>query len=274
MNLGILAHIKTLEGYNNHKPIIALSTDVFEDYYDYFISNGYLFIITVQQMLNIDVPAAFVISVINPDDIETVFVDKELNINMENITDVTPSDFGSLAKTLIEGMASGVKNYGIPYTSATVNVMDKVIVINETTVTSGNMFSVENSVLDASMHAKTGKQGEIYKVKRVISEFSKISAISIPLNGAIYTPIVDVCGEDILDIVHNYIKNLHIENGTPMVESRSYHKGEHVYVNVKDNNGNISKRYYVSKIEGNLPLKELPKDDSLWLDITNDVVNP
>lgn len=274
MNLGILSHIRGLEGYQAHKPIIALSTDVFEDYYDYFIVNGNLFILSVQQIQNLDAPAIYTLTAINPDGIETIFVDNELDVDISTISDVATADFKALAKTLIEGLASGVNNHGIPYTSATVNIMDKVLTINETAKVSGELFSVDNVALDASMFANTGKQGEIYKTKRTIAPLESISAISVPLNAVVYTPMADVCGEDALNAAKNYLKNLRIDKGTPMTNSRAYHKGEHVYVNVEtkvNDKATVSKRYYISKIEGNPPMTELPKDDSAWLDITDEV---
>ena len=271
MNLGILSYIKNQDNYKDHKPIIALSTDVFEDYYDYFIVGGNLFIITVQQTQNIDAPAIYTLTAINPEDIESIYVDKELNVDISNISSIETSDFSGLAKTIIEGLASGSKNYGIPYTSATLNVMDKVLVINETAVVSGDLFSIDNVALDASMFANTRSQGEIYKNKRTIANLSSISTISVPLNAVPYTPMTDVCGDEVLAIVKNYLKNLKIEKGSPMLNTRAYHKGEHVYIKVEDKNGNVSKRYYVSKIEGNPPMTSLPKDDSAWIDITDDM---
>ena len=274
MNLGILSHIKGLEGYKKHKPIISLSTDVFEDYYDYFIVNGNLFIVTVQQIQNLDTPAIYTLVAVNPDDIETIFVDKELDVDITSIADVQTADFKLLAKTLIEGLASGSHNHNIPYTSATANVMDKLFTINETAVISGDLFSVDNATLDAAMHANAGSQGEVYKIKRMIAPLESISAISIPLNAVLYTPAVDVCGNDILDLAKNYLKNLHIENGIPMVAGRSYHKGEHVFVNVEtkvNGKATVSKRYYISKSESNPAFEELPTDDSDWIDITDEV---
>ncbi len=271
MNLGILSYIKGLDNFKKHKPIIALSTDVFEDYYDYFIVNGNLFIVTVQQTQNLDAPAIYTLTAVNPEEIESIYVDKELNVDITTVSSVTTANFANLAKTVIEGLASGSKNYGIPYTSATVNIMDKVLTINETAVVSGELFSVDNVALDASMFANTRSQGEIYKTKRTIGNLSSISAISVPLNAVPYTPMADVCGEEVLNIVKNYLKNLKIEKGSPMLNTRAYHRGEHVYIKVEDKNGKITKRYYVSKVEGNPPMKELPKDDSAWIDITDDV---
>ena len=98
------------------------------------------------------------------------------------------------------------------------------------------------------------------------------SAIKTALKKAL--TLAETEDKDALNAAKNYLKNLHIDKGTPMTNSRAYHKGEHVYVNVEtkvNDKATVSKRYYISKIEGNPPMTELPKDDSAWLDITDEV---
>ena len=254
-NLGVLTYLRSLSNYKDHKPVISLSSEVFQEYYDYYIVNGYLFIVGVQEVVNVDAKAIFSLTMVNPKLIVGIFTDEELNPDVSKISEVESGDWDKALKDIFERTGSGACNHGIPYTSMKLCVQDRVFNINDTVKCSDSLFSVNNPMLDAVNFARPGSQGEVYSGKCFVSSYDMVETITMPLNGVLKTPVKDYIDDDIKTLITTYLGNLGIANGRPWKKNTSYHKGENIWVNVetedKDGNKTTAKRYFVSKIEGN-----------------------
>jgi len=268
--LGLLSYLKTLDGFEKHKPIISLSAETFQDYMDYFIIDGLVYLIGIQSVFEPTTNAIYTLTIMNPHNIKAVFSDQLLNADVTAVVDDVPiGDWDGTIKSIVDGASKGTKNYGIPYTSVKICVEGRVFMTNDTFKCTDKLFQIDNPMYDASSFSNVGKQGEVYKNIRFISAFDKAEAVTVPLTGVFRTPFVDYISEEIKEYVKNYLKSLNILNGTPWKKNRSYHKGEHIWVNVetKNNNNEITNsvtKYYVSKIEGN---HSLPTESDSWIEI-------
>lgn len=273
MNNGVfdvLAYAKTLDGYKKHKPVITLGANVFEEYFDYFIKDGLIFIVGTTAIEDLDVTAIYTVSIINPSCVKSIHLYKDIKPNIEDIQELNiTSNFETVAKTICEGLASGSHNFNIPIDCGVFNAEDVLGRVNETFKTSGNLYSVETIVQDSNKFDKmTTKDGSILSNKLLFSSFDKMESLYVPLHNLFYTPFIDYVPDEIKDMCKTYNKNLHIFNGIPYNENKSYHKGERIKARV-DNKGKIEYRYYVSKINANT---ESPLESENWLEITENVV--
>lgn len=266
----VLAYAKTLDGYKKHKPVITLGANVFEEYYDYFIKDGLIFIVGTTTVEDLDVTAIYTVSIINPATVNAIHLYKDINPNIDNMASTnTKSNFETVAKKICEGLANGSHNFGICSSCGVFNCQDVVGRVNDTFKTSGNLFSVETIVQDAVMFDKmANKDGTIMSNKILFGEFDKIETLYIPLHVLFYTPFVDYVPDEIKEMCKTYTKSMHIYNGVPYSKNKSYHKGERIKARV-DNKGTIEYRYYVSKINGNT---ESPLDSENWIEITDKIV--
>lgn len=267
MDLGAFAYLKTLDGFHKHKPIIALSSSVLQEYLDYFIVDGYLFVIGVHDVYNVDAMAVYTLSMVCTDNVKILSTDEVLGADVTKITPMPAGDWGKAMKDIIQRTASGECNHGIPYTSLKICVEDYVNNVNETAKIAGKFFTVDNMAMDATKFAEVGPQGEVYSKRRFVGEYDKIELVTVPLNGVYKTPLKDYINDEIREYIDQYLKNLHIEHGRAWKTGTSYHKGENIFVDINtEKDGKVIKterKYFVSKVEGNTTL---PTSD-YWLEI-------
>ena len=221
-NLGVLSYLKTLPKFKEHKPVISLSSETFQEYYDYFIVNGYLFIVGVQEVYNVDAKVIYTLTMLNPSIIVGIFTDEELGADVSKITaEVASGNWDAAAKDIFSRTGSGECNNGIPYTSMKLCVQDRVFNINESIKCGDKLFSIDGIMLDAVNFAKPGPQGEVYSGKRFVSSYSMVETITMPLNGVYRTPMKDYINDEIKKLIDNYLSTLGISEGRPWKKNTS-----------------------------------------------------
>jgi hypothetical protein len=268
--LDVLSYAKTLEVYKNHKPVFSLGGTIFEEYYDYYIKDGLLFVVGTTAVSDLEIKAMYTVSIVNPVYVKSIHIYKDINPVIEDIPSLNmKSKFESVVKTVCEGLSKGENNFGICTDCAVFNIEDVIGNVNDTFKTSGNLFSVETIMQDSRKFDKMmTSDGSILSKKTLFSSFDMIESLYIPLHKLFSTPFANIVPDEIKELCNNYTKSIGIHNGTPYKHNKSYHKGERVKARV-DNKGTIEYRYYVSKIGCN---SDSPLDSDNWLEITDSVV--
>ena len=149
MNLGVLKYIKTLDKYGfangektkKYHPIICLGTEnVFDAYWDYFIVDGRLFLIALMGSDNLLNGANLELVYINPDSISSVYIPKELQADVDGVTDETSANFIDDIKTLFKETIEGKENFDIPYSSMKIYIAGQILFGNSSYKQNGNLF--------------------------------------------------------------------------------------------------------------------------------------
>lgn len=277
MDLGVFKYIKTLDKYgfaNSEKtkkyhPIICLGTEnVFDAYWDYFVVDGRLFLIALMGSDNLLNGANLELIYINPDSISSLYIPKELQADIDDVTSETSANFISDIKTLIKETVEGKENFDIPYSSMKIYIAGQILFGNSSYKQNGNLFQLDNEAINiAKVVEYDNKTGQAFETRRFIGTFDKVDAVSIPFAHLPQTPFKDLVGDEIKQICANYLSSKDMLNGVRWVKptTSGYRQGERVWI--YDPKEKVKKYYVSKKYENNVnPLEDT--DQEHWIQIS------
>jgi len=279
--LSILEYLKTLEGFDNHHPVICVgSNEIFEEYYDYYIIDGIVYVLGITST-SVGSGGYKTLNMINPDAITNVYIDDALGADLNNVT-VSPakgnSTFVDKAKTFINGCIKNANNFNLPYSKARFFVGDESIrVLENGFVVNGDLVSFD--VQELSIGTMTGPAGlgkPMCDKFRIFTDFNRFQDISIPFADLKYSPMKDFVSNELLELSQNY-RETHFGKwgkGVANYEHREYAKGDRVWLDVEivSKSGDVSKNvpekrmWFVSKANRNndIPLSKEAKANDSW----------
>lgn len=276
--INVLEYLKNLDGFKNNKPIITVGINNIENYYDYYIKDNLLFII-FSTITDDGKNSYFNLAIINPDCITGIYCPYGLKADISKVSaDKTnySSVFTAKMKEIIPKFLDGANNnnFNLAYTKARISVGDEIIRITENTKINGDLFSIDDN--NISLENIVGQPGNtMTKQFRFFSNFNKIESMYIPFDDIPLTPIKDIVGDEILDMVNNLKINKYGKPKVPGYERIEYSKGNRIFADIADKTKNekeYTRRYFVSKINNNsyVPLSADAKEADAWLECDSD----
>jgi len=280
MYLKILEEIKKSEKYSpKTHPIITLNnSEIFEEYYNYFIVNNLLFIVNAT-FTDIGGNPYVRISLVNPKSISSIQCPKELEFDISTIGEITESNstiFETAAKDILQKLGTNPNNFGISYNKTRVTIgKESLIMPGDKIKFNGNLFSADvNGIGLENLVSDPGKS--LVNEYRIYSDVKNIDCISVPLIEADLTPLLDYFDDDIKTMIKNYRNNKYGTMEVPAYKHQEYSKGNRVWVDVKvvsksgkaENEVPEKRRYFVSKIDNNnhIPLSKEARENDAWLE--------
>lgn len=276
--INVLEYLKTLDGFENNKPIITVGINNIENYYNYYIKDNLLFIV-FSTAADDGKKSYFNLGIINPDRITGIYCPYGLKADVSKAsassTDYSKT-FTAKMKEIIPKFLDGANsnNFNLAYSKARISVGYEIIKITENTKINGDLFSIDDSNL--SVENIVGNPGNpMVKTYRFFSKFNKIESMYVPLADVPLTPVKDIVGTEILTLIDNFNINNYGNPKVPGYERKEYFKGDRIFADITDKTKNETeptRRFFVSKINSNyfVPLSIEAKENDAWLECNSE----
>lgn len=289
--LSILEYLKTLDNFNKYHPIICVGChEIFEEYYDYYIIDGIVYIVAITSS-DIGSGGYKTISMINPSHITNVYIDDAMNADLSAIESpenpASYGDFKSKVTTFLNGCISNPNNFNLPYSKARFLVGDESIRVHEDGIAvNGDLVSFDIS--EVSLGAIVGKPGNpMYSDYRMFTNLDKFQVITIPFEDLIYSPMTGFVTEELKTLCKTF-RETHFGkwgNGVLPYNRGEYAKGDRVWLDVQvvSKSGNTAnekpekRMWFVSLANKNsdIPLSKNAKANESWAEYdpeTNELI--
>lgn len=275
--IGVLNYLHGLDSFKDNKPWIYMgSNDMYQDYYDYWVTSDGLFVLCSKGAHAIG-KAYYALDLIRPSAIVAVFNPENKDVDASKVSGGSSTDISdSKIKSLLQDLSTGKDNKNISFNGAIVTMDNgEVAYISDKMKFGSSVFSITEPMIDNSL--MVGHLGEPVTVnKNVFVPYNKVNVISVPLQYVNYSPFKSMINGEIKEAVETYLKNLYGEKMVePYQEFKVYNRGERVIFRYKEeySNGSLSGykyKYFVSKIDGNdsIPLSKKSKELDAWLEYT------
>ena len=275
--LNVLKYIKENDpNFEKNHPIIYLSSnDIYAQYKDYYIKDGFLFVLGVKAASSPG-QAYYSVDVINPDFIN--FVGTPFECNATDMNAYSSLNLTSKIKSLIKGLVEGDNNFGIPLERAWITLDNGYNTgLTANTSIGSNHFTIKTPTMDENlMVSNPGKT--IVEDRYLTTAFDKVSTVNIPLQYVDVTKFKDIVPDEILEACSIYKTNLFGPNKVePFIDNRrQFNMGERCIASYREKDPNTGKvgdtkyKYFISKINRNWmhPMSKEAIEADAWKEYT------
>lgn len=287
--LSILKYMKTLPNFGKYHPIITIGdSNVFEEYFDYYIVDNMLFIVGVT-ITDIGSGGYKTLTMIDPSAINNIHCDDALEADFSAVTDDGTTDaalhtaFVTKAKEIIPACAASENNFGLPMQNVRLIVGEESIRL----ITEGGIH-VNGDLLALDVHEYNignivGKPGNSINSKsRIFTTFDQVAAITIPFADTNFSPLKSHAGADIEAACSQYRINHFGSYGKGIIPyyRNEFAKGDRVWsdVEVVSKSGNPNntvpetRKWFVSLVNKNsdVPMSKEAKANNSWAEYDPD----
>lgn len=279
--LSILSYLKTLTDFSKYHPIISVGNkEIFEEYYDYYIIDGSLFILGISST-SVGSGGYKTLTLVNPNEITNVYIPDTLKVDLTKVTkvdNITNAAFGDKIKTIIEGCMINPNGFNLPYSNARFLVgYESIRVLESGFAINGNIVSMDINELNLGVIVGAEGIGKpMYNKYRVFTELPQIQAVTIPLIDLPYSPLATLVNDELITLSKNYLVSKFGTwgSGARPYEQMEYAKGDRVWTDVEvvsksgnpDNERPEKRMWFVSLKNRNadIPLSKEAKANNSW----------
>jgi hypothetical protein len=223
--LKVLDLIKENPEYKNYHPSITTSGNIYTGYKDYWVmkdkaGNPLCLLILTETMLPTTIgPVEYLVMIINPDDIESVYINTILNIDLTAVPSATwaPQDTMIFFRSMLRFMEGGFYNWNVAYRRYSFRVGNVSFLVSPIDVDYSNDTHY-TAIIDYFQHDAAVSLAE----KKTVGLYDYLLELHIPLiNLAAAGAKLGVFPDELVEYMDTLKKNMLIsDHPTPFLTTK------------------------------------------------------